>query len=168
MVAPGAPIALRQFRRHLRETASEPLPLSVQRGRCDLARLHGFGERYDIEPVGIDEAPQNFHFRGGEHANVAPSIARRVGARKVMLTGGQLMTVDQDDAVDPAIWDAQPLYADRYYVTTTELLRITFGEGISAGDAARYHTAIVLTRASAAELRDLLTKVLADLDTSGA
>ncbi len=72
------------------------------------------------------------------------------------------MTVAQDDAVDPAIWDAEPLYADRFYVTTTEVVRFTFGEGISSGDETRYHTAVVMTRASAAELRDLLTKVLAE------
>jgi hypothetical protein len=72
------------------------------------------------------------------------------------------MTVAQDDAVDPAIWDAEPLYADRFYVTTTDVVRFTFGEGISSGDETRYHTAIIMTRASAAELRDLLTKVLAE------
>ena len=72
------------------------------------------------------------------------------------------MTVAQDDAIDPAIWDAEPLYADRFYVTTTDVVRFTFGEGISSGDETRYHTAVVMTRASAAELRDLLTKVLAE------
>lgn len=73
------------------------------------------------------------------------------------------MSATPDETIDPAIWDAQPLYADRFYVSTTELVRLTFGEGISAGDEARYHSAVVMTRATATDLRDLLTKVLADM-----
>ncbi len=72
------------------------------------------------------------------------------------------MTVAPDDAIDPAIWEAEPLFADRFYVSTTELVRLTFGEGIGAGDEARYHSAVVMTRATAADLRDLLAKVLAE------
>jgi hypothetical protein len=72
------------------------------------------------------------------------------------------MTDAPDEAIDPAIWDVQPLFADRFYVSTTDMIRLTFGEG-TTGDAARYHSAIVMTRATAADLRDLLTKVLADM-----
>ncbi len=72
------------------------------------------------------------------------------------------MTDAPDDTIDPAIWDAEPLFADRFYVSTTDMLRLTFGEG-TAGDAARYHCAVVMTRGTAAELRDLLAKVLADM-----
>jgi hypothetical protein len=73
------------------------------------------------------------------------------------------MTDAPDDTIDPAIWDAEPLFADRFYVSTTEMVRLTFGEGTSSGDAARYHSAVVLTRSTAADLRDLLTKVLTDM-----
>jgi hypothetical protein len=70
------------------------------------------------------------------------------------------MTAEPDREVDPAIWEARPLYADEFYVSTTELVRLTFGE--ATGDAARYHTAIVMTRANAADLRDLLARVLSE------
>lgn len=72
------------------------------------------------------------------------------------------MTDAPDDTIDPAIWDAQPLFADRFYVSITDMVRLTFGEAI-AGDAGRYHSAVVMTRGTAAELRDLLAKVLAEM-----
>ncbi len=72
------------------------------------------------------------------------------------------MTDAPDDTIDPAIWDAEPLFADRFYVSTTDMIRLTFGEG-TTGDAARYHSAVVMTRGIATDLRDLLTKVLADM-----
>jgi len=71
------------------------------------------------------------------------------------------MTVPQDDAIDPAIWDAEPLFSDRFYVTTTDVVRFTFGEGVTENET-RYHTAVVMTRATATELRDMLTKMLAE------
>lgn len=66
----------------------------------------------------------------------------------------------EQDTIDPAVWEARPLFADEFYVTTTDMIRLSFGE--NTGDAARYHTAVVMTRDTAMELRDLLVKLLAE------